>query len=131
MEERVSIPTENERTKFTLEVTTIPEEIWISIFEFFKFETLQKLLTLVCKEWFRIIRQSLKFSGQLNVVPGTRVSDINLMLNSWKAIKVLKVARDVELENLDISACLDLEKVLIFGCFNNNDFNQKEYYLPE
>ena len=79
---------ENEKTNY---VTTIPEEIWLCIFEFFDFKTLQKLLTLVCKEWFRIIRQSLKFSGQLNIIPGTKLSDFNLMLNSWKTIRVLQV----------------------------------------
>ena len=120
---------ENEKTNY---VTTIPEEIWLCIFEFFDFKTLQKLLTLVCKEWFRIIRQSLKFSGQLNIIPGTKLSDINLMLNSWKAIRVLQVARDVELENLDVTPCLDLEKVLIFGCFTNEDFNHiSNHCIPE
>ena len=72
------------KVKYTLKVSIIPEEIWIYIFDFFEFKILQKVLTLVCKEWFQIIRQTLKFSGQLNVVPGTQLSDINSMLNSWK-----------------------------------------------
>ena len=72
------------KVKYTLMVSIIPEEIWIYIFDFFDFKILQKVLTLVCREWFQIIRQTLKFSGQLNVVPGTQLSDINSMLNSWK-----------------------------------------------
>ena len=72
------------KVKYTLNVSIIPEEIWIYIFDFFEFKKLQKVLTLVCRDWFQIIRQTLKFSGQLNVVPGTQLSDINSMLNSWK-----------------------------------------------
>ena len=72
------------KVKYTLKVSIIPEEIWIYIFDFFDFRILQRVLTLVCREWFQIIRQTLKFSGQLNVVPGTQLSDINSMLNSWK-----------------------------------------------
>ena len=90
MEKRICIsenpPESMEETevKYTLKVSIIPEEIWIYIFDFFEFKILQKVLTLVCREWFQIIRQTLKFSVQLNVVPGTQLSDINSMLNSWK-----------------------------------------------
>ena len=126
---------ESKRIKFELEVTIIPEEIWISIFEFFDFKTLQKVLTLVCSEWFRIIRQNLKFSSQLNVKPGTQLTDINSMLNSWTAIKVLQVEAEIQpqLKNLDLKSCPDLEKVLIQGNFHNDNFKWQcpDFLIPE
>ena len=85
------------KVKYTLKVSNIPEEIWIYIFDFFEFKILQKVLTLVCREWFQIIRQTFKFSGKLNVVPGTQLSDINSMLNSWK-VSVTSVLMSSRLE---------------------------------
>ena len=60
----------------------IPEEIWIEVFSYFGFTTLQTVLTLVCKEWLRVIRNSFRLSGRLNVRPGTHSEDVNSMLKS-------------------------------------------------
>ena len=106
----------------------IPEEIWIEVFSYFGFTTLQNVLTLVCKEWLRVIRNSFRLSGRLNVRPGTQLEDVNSMLKTWQEIKVLQVEKDVKFEHLNVKTCAKLEKVLIYGCFSNDEFN---HILPE
>ena len=43
----------------------LPIEIWTKIFSYLDYESLQDNATLVCKEWFEIIRNSSNLSGRL------------------------------------------------------------------
>ena len=132
MEKKLSIQDTQTKGAKTIKneniVFLIPEEIWIDVFSYFDFTTLQNVLTLVCKEWLRVIRNSFRLSGRLNVRPGTQLADVNSMLKTWQEIKVLQVEKDVNFEHLNVKSCAKLEKVLIYGCFNNNQFNHN---LPE
>ena len=67
----------------------LPLEIWRLIFSYMDFTLLQKIATLVCYEWFYIIRNDRFLSGHLLVSKiGLNVPDINLVLQNWPALKV-------------------------------------------
>ena len=71
----------------------IPEEIMIHIFGFLHFETLQKVATLVCKHWFKIIRLNCKLSGHLKIKRGLNSSDISTILENWSEIRELEIPK--------------------------------------
>ena len=67
---------------------SLPLEIWRLIFSYMDFTLLQKIATLVCYEWFYIIRNDRFLSGHLLVSKqGLNVPDINLVLQNWPALK--------------------------------------------
>ena len=68
-------------------------------------------------------------SALLPVDPWPQISISEVTL--WKVIKVLQLAKDVNLEHLDVKPCPDLEKVLICGCFSNYEFSISDYCIPE
>ena len=45
----------------------LPREMWIEIWSFLDFKTLQKTCTLVSKTWFEEIRNSTKLSGEMTL----------------------------------------------------------------
>ena len=44
---------------------TLPKEMWIHIWSFIDFDTLQKICTVVCKSWLDEIRDSAQLSSEL------------------------------------------------------------------
>ena len=44
---------------------TLPKEMWIHIWSFIDFDTLQKICTVVCKSWLDEIRDSVQLSSEL------------------------------------------------------------------
>ena len=48
-------------------VLPLPEEVWVHIFEYLDYKSLQCISVLVCKEWFTIIRNDCKLSGELKI----------------------------------------------------------------
>ena len=45
----------------------LPREMWIEIWSFLDFKTLQKTCTLVSKTWFEEIRNSTRLSGEMTL----------------------------------------------------------------
>ena len=79
----------------------LPKEIWIYIWEFLDFETLQKECTLVSKTWLKEIRKTASLSGEMRLkLPKKLVNltaqNINNVLSRWKKLKVLHVSSRVE-----------------------------------
>ena len=75
----------------------LPREIWIYIWEFLDFETLQKECTLVSKTWLKDIRKTASLSGEMRLkLPKKLVNltaqNINNVLSRWKKLKVLHVS---------------------------------------
>ena len=93
----------------------IPLEIWSKIFGYLDFETVQKTATLVCKQWFDMIRNDSVLSGELVLnsirqiprrigasrcqmiqnfrtsIEGMKTSEINDVLSKWKHLKILRI----------------------------------------
>ena len=93
--------------------TSLPKEMWIEIWSNLDFHTLQKICTLVSKDWKKYIRGSTKLSSEgiyLNLdsrrdtLPNgfelLKEVDINAVLASWPKLKTLHVS------NLDCIPCI-------------------------
>ena len=72
----------------------LPEEIWIMIWKFLDFKTLQKVCTQVSKSWLEMIRSS-KLSWEIKLrytrscLEDLEVTDFNAMLLHWKDLRVI------------------------------------------
>ena len=71
----------------------MPTEVWIHIWSFLDFKTLQKICTLVSKRWLTDIRNSTRLSGELILrLYNQDVNDINEVLSRWPKLKVLHLS---------------------------------------
>ena len=71
----------------------LPTEIWIHIWSFLDFDTLQKICILVSKEWFCKIRNSATLSGEMILrLENRNAKDINNVLSLWPKLKVLQLS---------------------------------------
>ena len=77
-----------------------PEEIWIMIWKYLDFKTLQKVCTQVSKSWLEMIRNS-KLSWEMKLrtrfikpdftlASPLQVEDFEAMLLHWKALRVIE-----------------------------------------
>ena len=48
-------------------IVDLPEEVLVHIFEYLDYKSLQCISVLVCREWFTIIRNDSKLSGELRI----------------------------------------------------------------
>ena len=77
-----------------MEEFILPEEIWIMIWEYLDFKTLQKVCTQVSKSWLEMIRSS-KLSWEIKLrytrscLEDLEVADFNAMLLHWKDLRVI------------------------------------------
>ena len=71
-----------------LPINLLPNEVWVRIFVFLEFKTLQFKATCVCKKWFNIIRNDSNLSGEFSLLAEDWF-DINTLLLSWKKVKVV------------------------------------------
>ena len=84
-----SLPSSTEIEEFIL-----PEEIWIMIWKYLDFKTLQKICTQVSKSWLEMIRSS-KLSWEIKLrytrscLEDFEVTDFNAMLLHWKELRVI------------------------------------------
>ena len=71
----------------------LPTEIWIHIWSFLDFNTLQKIFILVSKEWFCNIRNSARLSSEIVLrLENRNAIDINNVLSLWPKLKVLQLS---------------------------------------
>ena len=89
-----SLPSSTEIKEFIL-----PEEIWIMIWKYLDFKTLQKVCTQVSKSWLEMIRGS-KLSWEMKlrtrfikpdftIASPLQVKDFEAMLLHWKELRVI------------------------------------------
>ena len=70
----------------------LPTEIWIHIWSFLDFNTLQEICILVSKEWLWKIRNSERLSGEITLrLENRNAKDINNVLSLWPKLKVLQL----------------------------------------
>ena len=120
-------------------VVEVPQEIWILIFKYLDFKTLQCKAILVCKKWFELIRSNSTLSGEFTL--NTQVaSEIESLLSHWKKLKVIrspilvkKCEKLIDLgdrlyfeveqdfQNVNLKACKHLKKVIVP---NDTRFNE-------
>ena len=130
-------------------LANLPKEIWIHIFSFLDFESLQKRSTLVCQNWLAIIRNDCYLSGELRLNYNQKLmsSDINSVLANWKKLKILRISRfrkinlesekliiydnigEVDLRNVNLKVCKSLDKVIVPHNFLSHEFG-KDHYHP-
>ena len=102
---------------------TLPKEMWIHIWSFIDFDTLQKICTEVCKSWLDEIRESAQLSSELQIDnEGLNAEEINEVLFHWPRIKVLELTEEMEdyqtekvyyyEDQIDFKLCPDLRKVI-------------------
>ena len=102
----------------------LPEEIWRQIFAYLDFKSLQKVATVVCSDWLEIIRKDSDLSGHLLVSQkGLDVSDINLVLRNWPALRVIELSKEVEVDDLNFSTCPLMKKVIFHWTSGSLGFN--------
>ena len=71
----------------------LPTEIWIHIWSFLDFFTLQEICIFVSKEWFWKIRNSERLSGEMILrLEDRNAKDINHVLSLWPKLKVLQLS---------------------------------------
>ena len=58
-------------------VVALPKEMWIRIWDYLDYETLQKKCTRVSRKWFEDIRNSARLSGKLTLKTRTRSKKID------------------------------------------------------
>ena len=108
-------------------VVELPQEIWILIFKYLDFKTLQCKAILVCKKWFELIRSNSTLSGEFTL--NTQVaSEIEFLLSNWKKLKVLRspilvkkcekeqlidFGVELDFQNVNLKACKHLKKVIV------------------
>ena len=69
------------------DLLSLPIEVWIQIWSFLDFDTLQKKCTRVSKKWFQEIRDSPSLSGEMKLK-----TTLNENKASWgRSEKMLKV----------------------------------------
>ena len=71
----------------------LPTEVWILIWSFLGFNTVQKKCALVSKEWLNRIRNSTKLSSEMCLrLENQNVKNINDALSHWPKLKVLHLS---------------------------------------
>ena len=71
----------------------LPTEVWTHIWSYLDFKKLQKMCTLVSKEWLYEIRNSATLSGEMILkLENRNVEDINDALSRWPKLKVLHLS---------------------------------------
>jgi len=82
-----------------MELPFFPIEVWIKIWDFIDFHTLQKKCTIVSKSWFEVIRNTPTLSGEMELKKTIEKEDgtletldadgIDSILSHWPMLKVL------------------------------------------
>ena len=123
----------------------LPREIWVQIFGYLDFKSLQCNATRVCKTWFEIIRNDSELSSELTLSLESG-SDINSVLASWKKLKILRFKKlyrktilqpemfeehverwkPNDLREVNLKDCKFLEKVFVM-----HDFPGTKHFLND
>ena len=68
----------------------LPTELWLMIFGYLDWKTLQKKATLVCNSWLEMIRKCPKLSGEVSLRSDKiKKKDLVAILSRWEQLKVL------------------------------------------
>ena len=87
-----------------------PEEVWILIWSYLDFKTIQKTCTQVSKSWLEMIRSS-KLSWEMRLqhrfsffkLDLLEVEDFNAILDHWKNLRVIHFTSELEFARFQLS----------------------------
>ena len=87
--------------------------MWINIWSYVDFKTLQKSCVLVSKVWFKDVRESVQLSGKLCLKNDNLDEEfVKTILSQWKMLKVLHLSK--RMDQLDLSSTHKiLEKLIV------------------
>ena len=102
-----------------IEEIILPEEVWIMIWSYLDFKTVQKTCTRVKKSWLEMIRNS-KLSWEMKIRSHTdmlEVKDFDGILSHWMELRVIhfKIEPDFARFCLSLKAHKSLEKIMILS----------------
>ena len=91
----------------------LPKEMWITVWSYVDFKTLQKSCVLVSKAWFKDVRESVELSGKLFLKNDNLDEEfVKTILSQWKMLKVLHLSKIMN--QLDLSSTHKiLEKLIV------------------
>ena len=99
-----------------------PEEVWVIIWSYLDFKTIQKTCTQVSKSWFEMIRSS-KLSWEMRLqhrftffkLDFLEVEDFNDILDHWKNLRAIHFKSELEFARFQLSlkSHKSLEKIVI------------------
>ena len=99
-----------------IEEVLFPEEIWIFIWSYLDFKTLQKTCTCVSKSWMEMIRRSkLSWEMKLGIANMLEVKDFNAILSHWTDIREIHFSSEQDFAKfrLSLSCKKSLKKIVI------------------
>ena len=125
--------TSNSKTELPL----LPTEVWIKIWSFLDFNTLQKVCTRVSTKWFWNIRNSALLSGEMKLkrtiynkkgkIKNLSDEDFNTLLSHWLKLKTLhlngqesteKIKSDILSKKINFKANTLLERIVVDETFH-------------
>ena len=91
----------------------LPKEMWITIWSYVDFKTLQKSCVLVSKVWLKDVRESVELSGKLFLKNDNLDEEfVKTILSNWKMLKVLHLSK--RMDQLDLASTHKiLEKLVV------------------
>ena len=95
----------------------LPKEMWITVWSYVDFKTLQKSCVLVSKAWFKDVRESVELSGKLCLKNDNLDEEfVKTILSSWKKLKVLQLSK--RMDQVDLSPTHKILEKIIFPVEN-------------
>ena len=126
------------------EITSLPEELLISIFQYLPFHFLQSKVILVSKKWYKTIRYSSKLSSKIKSISwygkfeeSYPVTMTDNFTKNWPVLKtihienkqyLLKVASVPQIENIILKIDEHGEPA-VFGCDEKIEITAKSIQL--
>ena len=88
-----------------IEEVIFPEEIWIFIWSYLDFMTLQKTCTCVSKSWLEMIRRSkLSWEMKLAIADMLEVKDFNAILSHWTDVREIHFSSEQDFAKFRLSS---------------------------
>ena len=105
-------------TPYKIEEIILPEEVWILIWSFLDFETVQKICTRVSNSWMEMIRKSkLSWEMKLRQSPYEmlEVEDFNSILCHWENLRELHFSSETDFTKFrsSLNSQKELKKVVV------------------
>ena len=106
-----------------IEEIILPEEVWIKIWSYLDFKTVQRICTRVTKSWLKMIRRS-KLSWEMKLehhefhnVDVLEVETFNGILSHWENLRVIHFSFEREFARfcLSLNSHQSLEKIVILS----------------
>jgi hypothetical protein len=103
-----------------------PPEVWLRIFGFLDWKSLQEKAVLVCNSWLEMIRGSPKLSGELSLRSDQIIKDdLIAILSRWMELKVLNAVNgdNFDFEGIKFQDYPNIRKIVVLKQLSGENFN--------